>query len=165
MALAPALLVGCGGVVGGESTSPVTPVAERPPAAHLRVPRLDGTGTLAIGAPSARPTVVNMWASWCGPCRKEMPDLQRFAQSHPDVRVVGVAVNDNADDARAFARQVGVRFPLGFDADHQVADTYGVSGLPTTVVLDRKGRVAVTWPGPINVQQLAAATGSLTSGD
>lgn len=155
-----ALAAGCGTTSAGGADPDVTPPGAREPAARLSVPALDGDGTLAVGAPNARPTVVNMWASWCGPCKEEMPAVQRFAQTHPDVRVIGVAVNDQVADARAFAKEVGVRFPLGFDADDRVADAYAVSGLPTTVVLDTQGRLAATWPGPVtaaDLQRLTAA--------
>ena len=156
-------IAGCGASVGGESAAQLVPTAERESAAHLAVPALEGAGTLAVGVPGPRPTVVNMWASWCGPCRKEMPDVQRFAASHPGVRVVGVAVNDSVDDARAFAREVGVTFPLGFDRGDAVADAYAVSGLPTTVVLDREGRLAATWPGPVTSSDLARLTAQLVA--
>jgi thiol-disulfide isomerase/thioredoxin len=128
-------------------------------------PFAEGAGTLAVGVPGPRPTVINMWASWCGPCREEMPAVQRFASTHPDVRVVGVAVNDQTDDARAFAKEVGVQFPLAFDADHQVADAYAVSGLPTTIVLDREGRLAATWPGPVTDADLTRLTSALAARD
>ncbi len=160
-----ALVAGCGTSSLGGGASDIVPSTSREPAAHLTVPALADQGTLAVGVPAARPTVVNMWASWCGPCRKEMPALQRFAAGHPGVRVIGVAVNDQMNDARAFATAVGVRFPLGFDIDHEVADAYAVTGLPTTVILDRQGRVAVTWPGPISAAELDRLTAQLGTSD
>ena len=89
--------------------------------------------------------------------------MQQFATTHPAVRVVGVAVNDSVDDARAFAREVGVTFPLGFDRGDAVADAYAVSGLPITVVLDREGRLAATWPGPVTSADLARLTTPLVA--
>ena len=167
LCLVPALvpLAGCGASSAGGTDPAIVAPASREAAANLSVPALSGAGRIAVGAPTARPTVVNMWASWCGPCREEMPAVQRFATTHPDVRVVGVAVNDQIDDARAFAKEVGVRFPLGFDADHKVADAYAVSGLPTTVVLDREGRLAATWPGPVSDADLTRLTSGLTAPD
>lgn len=156
-----ALIAGCGATTAGGSDPDVTPPASREVAARLTVPALDGDGTIAVGVPGPRPTVVNMWASWCGPCKEEMPAVQRFAQSHPDVRVIGIAVNDQQSDARAFAKEVGVSFPLGFDADDRVADAYAVSGLPTTVVLDTQGRLAATWPGPVTGADLTRLTSAV----
>ena len=167
LGLLPALLpfAGCGSSTAGGADPALVAAAAREPAAHIAVPNLSGTGDIAVGAPAARPTVVNMWASWCTPCREEMPALQRFASAHPGVRVVGVAVNDQADDARAFAKEVGVHFPLAFDADGRVADAYAVSGLPTTVLLDRQGRVAATWPGPVTDADLTRLTSALGAPD
>lgn len=148
-------LVGAGlaaGGCGGSTTSVtprVLPDAERPPPVAVSVPRLAGTGDLAIGVPGPRPTLVNLWASWCGPCREEMPAVQRFAEANPGVRVVGVAIDDAPDAAREFAREVGVAFPLGVDRDDRVGDGYGVTGLPMTLLLDRRGRLASTWAGPV----------------
>ena len=158
-------VAGCGSSSAGGADPALVAAAAREPAANLAVPALSGTGTIAVGTPTARPTVVNMWASWCTPCRDEMPALQRFAATHPGVRVVGVAVNDQVDDARAFAKEVGVRFPLAFDADGRVADAYAVSGLPTTLLLDRRGRLAVTWPGPVTDADLARLTSALGAND
>lgn len=156
-----ALAAGCGTTSAGGADPDVTPPGAREPAARLSVPALDGDGTLAVGAPNARPTVVNMWASWCGPCKEEMPAVQRFADANPGVRVVGIAVDDSPDAARDFAREVGVTFPLGVDEDDAVGDGYGVTGLPTTLVLDRSGRLAATWAGPVTEAELGRLTASL----
>jgi peroxiredoxin len=75
--------------------------------------------------------------------------------------VVGIAIDDAPDSAREFAREVGVTFPLGVDEDDAVGDGYGVSGLPTTLVLDRQGRLAATWAGPVTEAELERLTSSL----
>ena len=87
--------------------------------------------------------------------------MQRFAKANPGVRVVGIAIDDAPDAAREFAREVGVTFPLGVDEDDAVGDGYGVSGLPTTLVLDRQGRLAATWAGPVTEAELERLTSSL----
>lgn len=155
---------GCGTSGAGGGSADVLSETEREPAARLAVPALRGAGMISIGVPSARPTVLNLWASWCGPCREEMPAVQRFARSHPGVRVVGVAINDAPDAAREFATEVGVRFPLGVDQGNRVADAYGVSGLPMTLIFDRRGRVAATWAGPITAADLERLTSAVRGG-
>ena len=167
LGLLPALVTvaACGSSSAGGADPAIVAPASREPAARVTVPALSGTGRIAVGFPGTRPTVVNMWASWCGPCRQEMPAVQRFAEGHPGVRVIGVAVNDQMDDARAFAKEVGVTFPLGVDADGKVADAYAVGGLPTTVVLDRQGRLAATWPGPVTGSDLARLTSAVAARD
>lgn len=154
-------LSGCGSAGAGGRRPDVLPPAEREPATRLAVPALRGGGTIPIGQPSSRPTVLNLWASWCGPCRQEMPEVQRFAASHPRVRVVGVAIDDTPEAAREFATEVGARFPLGVDQGDRVADAYGASGLPMTFILDRRGRLAATWAGPVTGADLARLTSAL----
>jgi len=158
------LAAGCGSTTAGGGAAQVTPAADRPAAVPVSVPRLGGPGDITIGRPGARPTVVNLWASWCGPCKEEMPAVQRFASANPGVRVVGIAIDDAPDAARDFAREVGVTFPLGVDSDDGVGDGYGVTGLPTTFLLDRQGRLASTWAGPVTEENLTTLVSSLGEG-
>jgi cytochrome c biogenesis protein CcmG, thiol:disulfide interchange protein DsbE len=152
----------CGATsIGGQPE--VVPDADRPAPVVVSVPRLSGGGRLTVGQPSRLPTVVNLWASWCGPCKEEMPAVERFAASSPGVRVVGIAVNDSRDAARDFARRVGVTFPLGIDEDDALGRGYGVSGLPTTLVLDTAGRLAATWAGPVTAAELTRLTAPLVA--
>ncbi|MGE5635332.1 MAG: TlpA family protein disulfide reductase [Nocardioidaceae bacterium] len=102
--------------------------------------------------------VINFWASWCSPCRKEAPELARLARELPDdARLVGVNWNDNAASARRFARRSGWRFPNLRDADGTVGNAYGLTGLPTTFVLDRELRIAATLRGPQTAASLRRA--------
>lgn len=158
------LAAGCGSSVAGGGTPQVIPAADRPAAVAVSVPRLESPGEITIGRPGARPTVVNLWASWCGPCKDEMPAVQRFATATPGVRVVGVAIDDAPDAAREFAREVGVRFPLGVDSDDRVGDEFGVTGLPTTLLFDREGRLASTWAGPVTEADLTELVAGLQEG-
>ncbi len=142
----------------------MTPEVDRPAAIAVTVPRLTGSGGLTVGTPDRRPTVVNLWASWCGPCKAEMPLVQQFASGHPGIRVVGIAINNAPGPAREFAQEVGVTFPLGIDEDDAVGDGYGVVGLPTTLVLDRAGRLAAIWVGPVTADGLDRLTAPLADG-
>ncbi len=159
-----ALAPGCGSSRAGDVAPQVVPASDRPAAIPVSVPRLDGPGDVTVGRPGARPTLVNLWASWCGPCREEMPTVQRFARANPGVRVVGIAIDDTPEAARAFAGEVGVSYPLGVDADDAMGPTYGVTGLPTTFLLDPQGRLASTWSGPVTVPDLEALVASLEAG-
>ncbi len=87
-------------------------------------------------------TVVDFWATWCWPCRQSMPYLQALADRDPaTLRVVGVNEDDTEALIPEFARRFAVRFPLVWDEDRGLAEAYRVTGLPTTVVLDRDGVV------------------------
>ena len=102
-----------------------------------------------------RLTVLNFWASWCVPCRKEMPDLQAVHRAMGDrVAFLGIDLQDARQDAAAFLRQTGVTYLSGYDPDGSIAQRYGVRGLPTTIVIDAQGRVLGHHTGPVSKDQL-----------
>ena len=102
-----------------------------------------------------RPAVVNFWASWCEPCKKEAKVLQRLADE--GVRVVAIDWGDDAAAARAFAKRQRWTFPVLRDRTNLVGDDFGLQGLPTTFVLDRQGHVAATLRGPQTVPSIRRA--------
>lgn len=152
-------------VTGCSSRTEIPPTlrddASRETAAPFEVPRLDSEGTLTLAEFSGQPVILNFWASYCAPCREEMPALQAFSEKHPEIAVVGLAVNDDPDASRALAAQTGVTFPLGSD-DVSVAEKYGAVGLPATVIIDSRGRVANTWFGEIGSAELEEFAAQLT---
>lgn len=108
------------------------------------------TGTTLDGQPfdladyEGAPVVVNFWASWCGFCGAEMPELIEFAARHPEVKVVGVAVNDEEEAARAAADQWGLTFPSVLDPEGTIFAGFDGQGLPTTVFFDAELQVKDT---------------------
>ena len=97
----------------------------------------------------------NLWATWCVPCRKEMPALQA-ASERLEGRVVFVGVNhqDGRSPAAEFEREVGVTYPSGYDPDGAVARDFGVVGLPTTVLVDARGRIVARSLGELTENEL-----------
>jgi peroxiredoxin len=87
--------------------------------------------------------MINFWATWCGPCRQEMPLLNRLHEQYRKAgfTLLGVNVDDKPQAAQAMARQLGVGFPVLFDRDKQVSRRYDVDAMPTTLLIDRDGRV------------------------
>lgn len=141
------ILVGVLGllVVFGLSTKPKRVVAR--PAPALATQTLQPP-TVALASLRGHPLLVNFWASWCHPCQKEAPELERFAREGGGVRLVGVDTGDNARDARTFIHRYGWNFPVLRDFDNSVADHYGIAGLPTTFALDAHGRIVAKLIGP-----------------
>jgi cytochrome c biogenesis protein CcmG, thiol:disulfide interchange protein DsbE len=90
--------------------------------------------------------LLNVWATWCAPCRVEIPELQALHEEHADrgLRVVGVTVDSrNAiADVHAFIEEFGMTYDVWVDPDHRVLDRFGAAGVPITVLIDREGRVA-----------------------
>jgi cytochrome c biogenesis protein CcmG/thiol:disulfide interchange protein DsbE len=141
---------------GGADTTLGDAVArgERPPAPKLDLPPLDGGGPNRKAADyRGKIVVVNVWASWCVPCREESPLLERWHRqiSPRGGTVLGVDVQDIDTDARAFIQRYGLTYPQLRDkeGDGMRAD-WGVVGYPETFVLDRQGRVAALFRGPID---------------
>ena len=109
-----------------------------------------GGGTLDLGKAPGVPTVLNLWGSWCTPCRQELPVLQQFAQAAAgQVRVMGVISKDGRPQAESFAEDAGVTFPSAFDGDGRLMTDLGLRGLPYTYFLDADGAVVYTQVGPV----------------
>lgn len=113
---------------------------------------------VTLAAVRGRPALVVFWASWCTPCQLEAPALERFAQSlHGRATLIGVDWSDNLSGARSFIRQYHWTFPNLRDAEGLVGDDYGLSGLPTTFVIDATGHLRQTLRGAQTEQTLAHA--------
>ena len=96
-----------------------------------------------------KPALVNFWASWCTPCKKEAPELERLASGlNGRARLVGVDWADSAQNAREFAERHHWTYPNLRDADGGTGDRYHLAGLPTTFVLDASGRIRQALRGP-----------------
>lgn len=105
-----------------------------------------------------KPVVLNFWASWCGPCRKELPDFdaasQELAGAVQFLMVNMTGGRETKEQAEALIRQEGYSFPVYYDLDQDAAITYGVNSLPTTLFLDAEGRGIAQARGTINRETL-----------
>ena len=123
------------------------PLVELPPL------RDDGRGLTAEALTAPGVKVVNVWASWCGPCRLEHPALMELAER--GVTVLGVNQRDRRDAALAFLRELGDPFDrVGVDADGRASVEWGVYGVPETFVVDGEGRIVFKHVGPIQNDDL-----------
>ena len=148
---------------GGAASPPPDPLAalapcpeqpDRPAGGAQTLPALDlpcpGGGSLDLGRAPGVPTVVNLWASWCTPCREELPLVQQLADAAGDrLSVVGVISRDGAPQAASFAADAGATFPSAFDGDGELMAELGLNGLPYTYLLDADGGIAHVQVGPV----------------
>jgi cytochrome c biogenesis protein CcmG, thiol:disulfide interchange protein DsbE len=137
---------------GNDVTSVDTDLAPCPaqpdePAAGGKLPDLALTcfsgGTLDLGRAPGVPTVINLWASWCGPCRDELPLVQQLAKAAGNrVRVLTVNSEDGVPQATSFAADARVTLPTAYDGDGKLAAALGLRGLPQTVFVGADGSLA-----------------------
>jgi cytochrome c biogenesis protein CcmG, thiol:disulfide interchange protein DsbE len=140
-------LLGYGLLTEGEAN---LAVGEAVPDKEL--PTLDGGDTGSIADYRGRWVLVNLWASWCLPCREESPTLQRFHERNRDrgVTVLGVNVQDNSDDARAFVREYGLTYPQLRSVGDERSEAFGSTGVPENFLVDPAGDLALIRRGPVD---------------
>jgi thiol-disulfide isomerase/thioredoxin len=148
---------------------PATTAAAGPrPASGPVAPALAGTDpitgrTVRLADFRGKSVVINVWASWCGPCTDEAPELARFAELHPEAVLLGIDLQDTAAGAKRFYRRYGWRHPSIFDPEGELAARLGLVGLPTTIFLTPEHRESSRVAGPVSLAQLeeglAAAAG------
>jgi cytochrome c biogenesis protein CcmG/thiol:disulfide interchange protein DsbE len=124
---------------------------ERPQAPSRALPRLGATGERSLADYRGKVVVLNVWASWCDPCREEIPLLERTQRriAGQGATVLGVDTQDASPDALAFLRDRGVTFPSVRDRDRAYGREFGVTGYPETFLIDRRGRVAALRRFPV----------------
>lgn len=124
---------------------------ETPAAPDFTLPRLDRGGELTLSALRGQVVVLNFWASWCVPCRDEAPALEATWQRYrgQGVVVLGVNVQDLTPKALAFIRETKATYPSVRDKNNAVYRAYGLTGVPETFFIDRKGRIVRKFPGVV----------------
>ena len=127
-------------------------IAVGEPVPDRELPVLGGEGSGSIADHRGRWVLVNLWASWCVPCRAEAPELDRFARRYRQrgVTVVGINVQDNSDDALAFLGEYMPRYPQLRSVGEERSDAFGSTGVPENFLVDPSGRLALIWRGPVD---------------
>jgi thiol-disulfide isomerase/thioredoxin len=126
------------------------------PAQSFDVPRTDGRID-SLARHRGQVVLMNLWTTWCPPCRDEMPALQRFARENAGkVVVLGIDQGESASTALAFAKERGVTFPILVDEQQQYGRAYEGIGLPTSVVVGRDGHVVKGIDGAMTLEQMRA---------
>lgn len=126
-------------------------------ATDFTLPLLNG-GDFSLSSTRGKITIVNFWASWCGPCQMEAPHLQSFYEKYKD-RVEIVAVNathnDKVKNAQKFVDENGLTFPILLDETGEINKMYGAFSYPLTVFLNEKGEIIHEYRGPMEEQFMA----------
>lgn len=129
---------------------------ERPVAYDFRLDRMDADGELELSSLRGQVVVVNFWAAWCDPCRKEMPRLEEASKRYrgQGVTFVGVNTTDFSGDAQRFLRRYKVTFPIVRDGNGRVLARYGGLPIPWTYFIGRDGRIVGYIRGEVTAEAL-----------
>ena len=135
------------------------------PAPSFSMPLLGG-GEFKTEDHQGTPMIINFWASWCPPCRQESPGFERVWQRYREqgIQIVGVDIQDTAEDALGYVREFGLSFPNGRDTDGKITVEYGVIGLPVTFFIGADGMVEGRWVGALPEERLEGWAEALMSG-
>jgi cytochrome c biogenesis protein CcmG, thiol:disulfide interchange protein DsbE len=104
---------------------------------------------LSVSEPAAKLTYVDFWASWCGPCKQSFPWMNAMNQKYAKdgLRIVAVNVDKRKEDAEKFLKQVPAQFEIGFDPEGKTATAYQVKAMPTSMLIDDKGKIVMIHRG------------------
>jgi cytochrome c biogenesis protein CcmG, thiol:disulfide interchange protein DsbE len=129
-----------------------TQIAVGDPVPDKELPVLGGSGQGSIADYRGRWVLVNLWASWCVPCRQEAPVLDRFARRSrkQGVSVLGINVQDNSDDALTFLHEYRVDYPQLRSVGDDRSAAFGSTGVPENFLVNPKGRLVLIWRGPVD---------------
>lgn len=150
---------------GASSHRPAGPAGFAGEPAPVYALRDDSGASVSLAQYRGRVVVMNLWGTWCPPCRAEMPELQRLADAYAahGITVIGVNQGESVESARAFARALAIRYPIWLDDHQQYGRAFTALGLPTTVVVGRDGVVVHGYDGALTYEQLRAAVSGLVA--
>jgi cytochrome c biogenesis protein CcmG/thiol:disulfide interchange protein DsbE len=141
-------------------------IAVGEPVPDKALPVLGGSGTGEIADYRGRWVLVNLWASWCGPCRGEAPELQRWWRAHRGrgATVLGINVQDNSEDALAFLDEFKTGYPQLRSVGDERSEAFGSTGVPENFLVNPKGRLALIWRGPVDAEFLRKSVDPIIEG-
>jgi thiol-disulfide isomerase/thioredoxin len=154
------LLTSCS---NGEKLNAVIKPSERKPAPELSGLTLNGSN---FSTDLKKITVINVWASWCAPCRAEAPILSEFALKNPQIQFVGIVTRDNLSAAEAFVKRFNLNYPTFVDDSliNKFQGSIPANGIPTTLIIDKNGLVAARISGATTVANLKHILESISGG-
>ena len=131
------------------------PVQVDYPAPELTLTDLSGN-TVSLTDHPGKVVLVNLWATWCPPCREEMPSLQTFYEKYKanGFLLIGINQEETLEVVQPFIKEFGLTFPIWLDIDYQAQRVFNTANLPSSYVIDRNGRVRLMWIGGISKKNL-----------
>jgi len=161
LVLAMLLAVGLGYVIVGQPQSVTVMAQEQKPEVGYQAPHFTLTGLnnqpYQVAGKREKPLMLNFWASWCGPCKMEAPDLQKVYEMYGkkvDLYGINVTSNDNPEAAMQFVQSYKLTFPIPMDVTGNVSNQYKIMAFPTTYLIDRDGIVRKKIIGMIDAATL-----------
>ena len=125
----------------GIEAQPGVPLKAGNKAPDFTAELIDGS-SLALPDLKGKPVIINFWATWCGPCVREMPAFERLKENYgDDIGIIAVNCGDDADTVKDFVDENGYTFPVALDENYEVAMLYPSNSIPYTVVLDANGKI------------------------
>ncbi len=145
--------LGAGFPVAQVAKNTTDPAEIGQPAPNFAFVWADGRGA-DLASLRGKPVVLNFWATWCGPCRAEMPEFVALHSSDPGVVVLEVNTQETLEAIRPFAEEFGMGMPVLVDESGAVRTLYGVRSMPTTLFIDAEGVIRARWAGLLTGDQL-----------
>lgn len=144
-----------GGAASPVADLSVVPVAVKYPAPELALENVNG-GTESLADFSGQVLLLNNWATWCPPCKAEMPTLKKFHDAHSaeGFTIIAVEAGDGKDEVLQFANSLGLTFPIWLDPEGAALNAFKNGSLPNSYVIDRSGTVRYAWTGEISLAML-----------
>jgi cytochrome c biogenesis protein CcmG, thiol:disulfide interchange protein DsbE len=154
-------LLGYGLISKGEGT-----LAVGDPIPETTLPALDREQTGSVADHRGRWVLVNLWASWCGPCREEAPAIERFYREHrgDNFEVLGIDTQETAESGLEFVDEFGLSYAQLHDGDGGYADELKTSGVPENFLVNPEGELALVQPGPVDERILNEQVAPLIEG-
>jgi len=138
-----------GSLVLALNTSSAFAVSVGDTAPNFKLPRLERSGDIQLKSYRGKVVYVDFWASWCGPCRLSLPELNKLRKQYrkKGFEVIAINLDEDKDDAMEFLKEFPVAFPTARDVKGTTPDKYGLQGMPTAYLIDRKGKVSLVHEG------------------
>ena len=157
----PLILIGVGLIVIAVAFVIFTPKTETTdgtvnyPAPELTLVDIQGN-TVSLVDYRGQWVLVNNWATWCPPCRAEMPELNAYYQAHKDEGfvLIGISAGDSEDQVTDFAETFAIQFPMWVDPQQAALSAFRMTALPNSFVIDPQGNVRLVWTGAVTVETL-----------